>query len=254
MNKQMRSKLSILARLARLGPFQRMAILLTVVTSIFLGRHFNSKVIKEMIKNPSVIGEIAPFSEKTSQMILLPLTALSLKKRLEGANQSPIKVLEIGAGAGHVTHNILKEMGNYPGVKYKFDVVEMTEEFKSSLDYTLNQAPRNVEFQLFMNDFLKFSGSGYDIIISTLPEQTIPSHVNYELIEKMKSCLNPKGVLSRVRYVLRKKWLRMFFKKDVVDDVMATDHLQRDLTSRNLTQKHLVVDNLPPVYVYHTTV
>jgi phospholipid N-methyltransferase len=49
--------------------------------------------------------------------------------------------------------------------------------------------------------------NSYDIIISTLPEQTIPYETNKKLIKNMLDCLLDKmeTVLVRVRYVIRKK-------------------------------------------------
>lgn len=239
----MKKKLSLLDYLVHLGPFQRMAILFGVIVSVYLGRHLDSVIIKELITNPSMMADIFPLSKKASRVMMRPLTDLSLKRKLSKSSK-PIHVLQYGIDLGYMSMNIMEEMKKYPEVSYVLDI--NGEADPKYINMFLMRKPNNVK--------LKWGSDGpYDIIICITPEQLHSSDENHHIISQLTQRLSPKGVLSRARYVLRKKWLRMFFEKNVVDDVMATDHIQRDLTSRNLTKKYLVWDNLPPVYVYHTT-
>ena len=216
----------------------------------------NQKVLKQFFKNPSVMGEIAPFSSSTIHSLTRPLRRLVEKRLLCSGSEEkchPIRVLEIGAGSGMLTKqiceimNVLKDDKNND--KDTFDVVEMEEAFRSDLDEIKKTCSL---MNLHIKDFQSFSKTTkykYNIIISTLPEQTIDFDPLSSILKLMNKLLKTNGYLMRVQYVTNMLWLQKFMTKEQVEKYKKVMELKKKFDFVHNAERHIVWNNVPPTYV-----
>ena len=216
----------------------------------------NQKVLKQFFKNPSVMGEIAPFSSSTIHSLTRPLRRLVEKRILCGSEEPchPIRVLEIGAGSGMLTKQICEIMNvlnvvNNTNNKDTFDVVEMEEVFQGDLEEIKKTCSL---MKLHINDFQSFSQNAkytYNIIISTLPEQTIEFDSLTAIFQQMNKLLKTNGYLMRVQYVTNMLWLQKFMTKEQVQKYKKVMELKKNFDFVHNAKRHIVCNNVPPTYV-----
>jgi phospholipid N-methyltransferase len=249
------------------------AVLTSYATGRYLHRHLDKAILLHFFKDPANLGEIAPFSAETAKALCAPLWVL-LTQRLSEAH-----ILEVGAGKGHLTKYFLKAIDQFTNNvnSISFDIVEMEanhipdiEKLLTASGYTLGQnqpmtqpttkvyTKNRVTVTLinmpFGQQFVEHFKQNYDLIISTIPEQSIPLAAVQEIYYAFRARLKPKGVLVRVRYVVRMKWIRNFFSKTRSREIADVAQLQDAFNhGASTTRKVTVYDNLPPVNIYYMT-
>lgn len=199
---------------------------------------WNRKVLMQFFNNPSQMGEIAPFSSTTVNALLEPLT-----KRLE-INPS-VKVLEVGAGSGGITKKLVELKKKYK--EMEVTIVEMNPEFKRGLEKITKES----NFQLKIGDYTQLvdlSGP-FDFIISTVPEQSLDAKIVQNVTETLFKDLKPGGYLTRVRYVLKLRWIAPFFKKEKADNIREAFKISSEFDAKHKAELKLILWNIPPTYV-----
>lgn len=199
---------------------------------------WNRKVLMQFFNNPSQMGEIAPFSSTTINALLAPLM-----KQLE--IDPKVKVLEVGAGSGGITKKLVELKQKYPDLE--LTIVELNQEFKPLLE----EITRGVNVQLKWGDYSTMVdvGNPFDFIISTLPEQSLPADLVEKITNKMYADLKSGGYLTRVRYVLKLRWIAPFFKKEKADDIREAFKISSEFDTKHKAESKLILWNIPPTYV-----
>lgn len=165
-------------------------------------------LIKRFLKEPSRVGAIFPSSK-----------ALAEKMCRDVDGTASQRILEVGAGTGVFTDEILSRMSP----KSFLDIVELDPEFCALLE-TKIQGKRA---SLFKGSILDFSPDAkYDLIISSLPLNAFRAEIVEEILTKYENLMSPLGRLVWFEYIglkelrdLFKTWDRM--KPETSEIVMA---------------------------------
>ena len=191
----------------------------------------------QSFSNFGTIGAIAPSS---------PLLAKAVVQPLQDRPDRPISVLEVGAGTGVITAQILKSLGRGD----RLDVYELNPRFYRYLSRFLrgqDLQARGVRCDLHNADIRAMSQSEqYDFIVSGLPFNSFDVRTVDEILEVLMNHLTGSGVLAYFEYSLPARVRSRFLKAP------ARDRLQKvNLRIRRFTRKHQfgfrqVWWNLPP--------
>ena len=198
--------------------------------------------LREVRESYRTTGAIAPSSR---------FLARSIASELCGRN-GPVRVLEVGAGTGALTREIVQRIG--PGDE--FDIVELNDRFVSALrdrfgrDKAFCQASdRTRIFHMPVQDLP--GEQCYDFIISALPFNSFPTELVRTVLESFGRLVAPGGVLSFFEYL----WMRDLKR------FVASGRERRRLTrvgsvlgkylARFEFRRDTVWVNIPPALVHH---
>ncbi|WP_138431466.1 class I SAM-dependent methyltransferase [Fodinibius saliphilus] len=174
-------------------------------------------------KDLKQVGAIAPSSKFLAKDLVS-----QLKKKLAGNDCSPLRILEIGAGTGPLTKQIIKHLRP----KDQLDIVEIHKKFFQIVKTKYRQ--QNV--QAHHSDILHFDPNyQYDFIFSSLPYENMPEKVSREIWEKKLNLCNPEAYISYFKYVKFRD-----FKSDFEEKVVE----------KYGQNEKIVLLNLPPAKVY----
>ena len=175
------------------------------------------------LKDLKQVGAIAPSSKFLAKDLVS-----QLKKRLTNNNCTPLKILEIGAGTGPLTKQIIKHLRP----KDHLDIVEIHKKFFQIVK-TKYRLP-NV--QAHHSDILQFEPNfQYDFIFSSLPYENMPEEVSRRIWEKKLSFCSDNAYISYFKYLKFRD-----FKSDFEEKVVE----------KYGQDKKFVFLNLPPAKVY----
>ncbi|NGP89356.1 class I SAM-dependent methyltransferase [Fodinibius halophilus] len=174
-------------------------------------------------KDLKQVGAIAPSSKFLAKDLVS-----QLKKRLTNDECAPLKILEIGAGTGPLTKQIIKHLRP----KDQLDIVEIHKKFFQIVKTKYRQ--KNV--QAYHSDILHFDPNyQYDFIFSSLPYENMPEEVSREIWEKKLNLCSPEAYISYFKYVKFRD-----FKSDFEEKVVE----------KYGQNEKIVFLNLPPAKVY----
>ena len=146
----------------------------------------------EFRRNFITTGAIAPSSPLLAKAMIFPL-----KQRLN----KPIRVLEVGAGTGVVTHRIMKELRTGDSL----DIYELNPHFFLALRENLpilEYTNQGIKCRLHNEDVrLLPDNSLFDYIISGLPLNNFEPQTVEEFLEVFLDHLSPGGVLAYFEYI-----------------------------------------------------
>lgn len=168
-------------------------------------------------------GAIAPSSVFLSREMVS-----RLRRKVGESDCPPLRILEIGAGTGPFTREIIK----YLRPQDQLDIVEIHEHFYDLITSRYGDLNVNIHH----TDILHFHpGRAYDFILSSLPYENIPEMISTRIWKKKLELCSPDAWISYFKYV---KFNR--FKNPV----------ERKIVKRNLHSRETVFLNLPPAFVY----
>lgn len=152
----------------------------------------------------------------------------ALAGRTAAEDAPPLNILEIGAGTGPMTDEIIRCMRHADHL----DVVEIHRKFYEHI----RDRYGHHNLTAHCCDILDFQpGRTYDIIISSLPYENIPAENSQKIWNRKISLCEPGGTISYFKY------LSPFgFKHD----------FERNLVEKCETNRETVLRNLPPARVY----
>ena len=198
------------------------------------------RVVRESF---STTGAIAPSSRFLARAI-----AAELSNR-----NGPIRVLEVGAGTGALTREIVRFIGD----KDQLDIVELNGHFVKLLRRRFEQDPKFSQvacrtriLHMAVQDLV--GQDPYDYIISGLPLNNFPVQLVREVLRGFHRLLATGGVLSFFEYF---RWI-----KDAKGLVSPSRERRRlSQVSRVLDRyldryefrRNIILINLPPAVVYH---
>lgn len=160
------------------------------------------------------------------------------------------KIMEVGCGTGPVTEEILKSMGPDD----RLTICDLNESF---LNYVKNRFSNEPKFKkkahqvdFYLGDITEFEAAQqFDIIISSLPFNSMPIEILDKVITHYRSLLKPDGSLSYIEYA---------FIRDIRDAILPTNKIEQYEASNKLLRKiieaheyraELIRSNIPPTYV-----
>lgn len=159
------------------------------------------KFIKELLGKETKVGNILPSGYFLVQQLTAPIPT-----------SKPLKILELGAGTGAVTKQILKSM--HPDST--IDIVELNPNFYDKLKDRFgahHQVRLHHHSALALNEL--FDPSSFDVVISSLPVSLFPKRDRYRLIGHITRFMKKEAVFVQFHYALRMKRLYEFFFKEV---------------------------------------
>ena len=193
--------------------------------------------LSQALSNFGTVGAIAPSS---------PLLAKAIVQPLRDRPDRPISVLEVGAGTGVFTAQILKSLGRGD----RLDVYELNPRFYGYLSRFLqsqNLQARGVRCGLHNTDIRAMrQDRQYDFIVCGLPFNSFDVRTFDEILEILMNHLTGSGVFAYFEYSLNHRVRSRFLKAP------DRDRLQKvNLRIRRFTRKHQfacrhVWWNLPP--------
>lgn len=175
------------------------------------------------LKDFKQTGAIAPSSVFLAKEMVQPL-----KQKLSDDRCPPQSILEIGAGTGPFTRELIKVLRPQD----RLDIVEIHERFYDVISSRYSE--RNVH--IHHTDILHFdTDQSYDFILSGLPYENIPPEISNRIWKKKLKLCSDSAWISYFKYVKFKKFKNPF---------------EREIVNRNLHSRDTVLLNLPPAFVY----
>lgn len=174
-------------------------------------------------KDLKQVGAIAPSSKFLAKDLVS-----QYKKRVSNPDCPPLNLLEIGAGTGPLTKQIIKHLRP----EDQLDVVEIHKKFYQIVKTKYRQP----NIQAYHSDILNFEANQqYDFIFSSLPYENMPEEVSREIWKKKLSLCTSDTFISYFKYVKFRN-----FKSDFEEKVVE----------KYGQDKKIVLLNLPPAKVY----
>lgn len=193
------------------------------------------KFLTQGLRNGTTVGAIWPSSKALCEAMVRPV--------INGAN-GPVRVLEVGAGVGPVTHELVQRL--LPGDH--LDVVELNEDFCATLR-TRFAGAQPVEPNIHQADVLKFEpGFRYHHIVSGLPLANFPPELSEAIYARFFELLEPDGTLIMFQHILGREALRAFGAPKGRNRAKRLMEIERGLDDL-VVGSHTVMLNMPPAKV-----
>lgn len=179
----------------------------------------------------SSIGAIIPTSRYAARAMAAECARL----------QGPKRILEVGAGTGSITAEIIK----YLGPDDHLVVCEINTDFVAYLCRRFERDPafRQVRDRvtLLARSVTELEGSeAFDCIVSAVPFTSCPPDVTEAILERYRELLKPGGVLTYIEYAYLRTFKRLVANTSgaavdaVVDRYIEAYQFRRDMAWRNV--------------------
>jgi len=167
-----------------------------------MGLGHGLQFIRGYLKNPAVVGAVAPSSRALAAALCAPFAA----------SPEPANVLEIGAGTGAVTRYIAEIMRDTDSL----DVCELQPDFAETLRRDVLTLPRlaagvaegRVRVLEAAVQTLR-TENHYDFVICGLPFTSFALRDVRDAFATIRRCLKPGGTLSYFEYVAMRRTARL---------------------------------------------
>lgn len=174
------------------------------------------------IRHIKHIGAVAPSSPFLAHEMTHPLRK-TIKK-----SDRPLRILELGPGTGPITSQICDLLRPQD----IFDVVELDPVLYKQIKTTYAGPNINV----FGMNVLDFNPEHtYDFIVSSIPYDQLPQDVSTQIWQKQLDLLKPNAYLTYFKYY-KFNFIRGTF--------------ERAVNRKHCIEKHFVMRNVPPAFVY----
>ena len=191
--------------------------------------------IASYIKNPAKVGAIIPSSAALAKVIT----------KYAKSKEGKLKILEVGAGTGVFTAEIIEHMKE----DSIFDVIEIDKEFADILIKRFGSYKNVNIHNLSILDWNPIYR--YNAIISGLPLNSFDEKLASSILEKYQEIIAPGGTLSYFEYIGASIAGQFFFNvntKDMDCESLTTSQKLIDLFE---FENEKVFKNIPPARVHH---
>lgn len=197
--------------------------------------------LKRFFHNPSQVGAIAPSSHALAVQITEPIPDRSKKS----PNEPGQRFLEIGAGTGVFTREIVKKLGPNDHL----DVVEYDASFCDQLrqDKDIGQNPKVTIYQISITQFL--TTRPYDVIISGLPLNAFEPEFVDAILKKYVELIKPNGIISYFEYIGLEKIKKAFLFGESYRKFSNVLQQKASFVEKNKATSRSVYINIPPARV-----
>ncbi|MEX0671920.1 MAG: hypothetical protein WD068_01045, partial [Candidatus Babeliales bacterium] len=141
------------------------------------------------------------------------------------------------------------EIIKYMGKDDHLDCIELDQEYCAQLAKKIGDQPNVRIHALSITDFNPTKK--YDVIISTLPFNSLPSDLVVEIVEKYKSVAQEGCYVSYIEYIALGTMKRLTLNDS---ERLEWDNKQEALESWRKQYgigKKIIMRNMPPAYVYY---
>jgi phospholipid N-methyltransferase len=192
-------------------------------------------ITKAWQKNSQRVGELVPCSARVAKKIT---------ENIEPEN-SPKRIIEVGAGSGALTGKIIKKMNESDHL----DLIEIEPLLCDELHKKFGQL-KNVAIHCM--DFLDWQPDyEYDYVVSTLPFNSFPPELTQKLIDHLVHVSKNGAYLGFVEY----KWLsslkRLGLNKSEIEGYQKNRDIIEGFYQKYRFYEVDVYINFPPIIVYH---
>lgn len=211
----------------------------TVCSAHFLNDTFGpgtKTFMSQLVSKPGEVGAFAPSSK---------YVAHEVTRSIRDRNEKPLRILEVGAGTGIFTRQIIKDAGK----TYHLDVIEINLDFCNVLR---KEFENNPNVHIHQIDILKWQPEQhYDIIISALPLNIFNEEFLTNLFEKYENMITSggkiayiemKGLINLKTLILPKKDAKLLKSKLALIQNFREKHLEETVT---------IMRNIPPMNIHH---
>ncbi len=189
----------------------------------------------ELLKHPRKIGAFAPSS---------PFLVRALTKDIDNI-EYPRNILEIGAGAGHITEAIVKKMSPDDHV----DVVEINPHYCQVLQKHFGHH-KNVK--IFCGSILDWQPNyQYDLIVCTLPFNTFKLDFVDNVIQHVKQLAKPHTPFCYIALLYLKPFKKLLLSQENWQNNQMIAQYMNDFNEHYCYKTEKVLLNIPPAEVYY---
>ncbi len=181
-----------------------------------------------------MIGTFAP----SSSALAKAMTKLVDKK-------IPQTVLEVGAGTGAITKHLI----NQTSPQHKVDIVEIMPKLTRLLRMRF---AKQAGLSIYGTDLLHFvSKHKYDVIISSLPFNSLHPILTKALIDQLLNLAKPGAYLAFFEYKSMQKFMPFFLPKSAFQQFTESRQIIHDFITRYQVDEQTVNFNMPPALVHY---
>lgn len=186
-------------------------------------------------KSPADVGSVMPSSEYLAQAIT----------RYVDTTKGPIKILEVGAGTGVFTQEIVDKMKPDD----QLDVVEIDSGLCNLLE---EKFTRHKNVHIHCRSILDWKPPYvYDFIISGLPFNAFSANFVAAILQHYKTLLKPNGMFSYFEYIASADIKKAFLQGQKKEEYLKNLALTLGFLKKFIFDIDIVLLNIPPAYVYH---
>ncbi len=189
-------------------------------------------------------GAVAPSSKALAQ---------SMTSELAQNHHEHTAVLEVGAGTGSITEEIVRHISRGDSL----DVYEIDRKFAGLIKRRFREEDHFKEVQAAVRVFDKAierieRKPRYDFVISCLPFTNFEPEAVQEIFEIYRAVLRPGGICSFYEYVFLRRAARLMSGKSAERERFAgVTKVVRGYIDRYGYKNQVVFRNLPPAAVHH---
>jgi len=196
--------------------------------------------IIQLLKHPTEVGALVP----CSTFVAYEITA-SIREQRQKNPDKPLRILEVGAGNGIFTSQILKEAPEDSHI----DVIEINADFCKILQKRFGSIPSVSIYQI---DILQFKpAEKYDIIISALPFNIFQDEFLSNIFNHYEALIVKGGSLSYFEYCALMNIKKIFLPSKELTLLEKKLSIISNFREKYLKKSVKVLANVPPVYVHH---
>lgn len=186
------------------------------------------------------VGSLIPSSTATARAMTHALRA----------HPAPRRILEVGAGTGPITAQIVRDM--VPGDH--LDVYEINPDLTSYLArrFESEDAFRRVRDQvtLFTAGIETIAlEPAYDVIISAIPFTAFPAATVTDFFERFRTLLRPGGTFTYIEFAGARRLMRTLARGDERERLQAVSQVVMSYAEQYEIDRHFVPANLPPALI-----
>lgn len=200
------------------------------------------RFLREASRNWQRTGAILPSSTRLAQAMTAPIQDYRIDER-------PKRILEVGAGTGVITRELLKKMGPDDLLV----VYELSENLARDLKWMLDSIPtaRRRKVEIRVRAFPEgLSDEVYDFAICSLPFNNFPSTEVRKILGTFARCLEGGGILTYFEYChIRQLKLRVSTGKEAIRLRRIQRIFENYLATHRISSKTVRL-NVPPAWVH----
>jgi phospholipid N-methyltransferase len=194
------------------------------------------RFLQQSLQQAATVGAVWPSSRRLSRAMVAPVFS-SVHR------DGPLRVLEVGAGVGPVTEELVARM--LPGDR--LDVVELNPEFCAVLEERFRGA--TVPPTIHQVSILDFQPRiRYHHVVSGLPLANFPADMVERMYGRIFDLLEPRGTFVMFEHVLGRELMSTFTtgeSRERIGRILALEESMQPL----VVSRHTVPLNVPPARV-----
>lgn len=200
------------------------------------------RFLREAGRNWQQTGAVLPSSARLAKAMTTPLSDYRLDER-------PKRILEVGAGTGAMTRELLRKMGPDDELVIYELSAELARVLKASLEANPTARRRNIEVRVCAFPE-RLGDEVYDFAVCSLPFNNFPSTEVRRILKTFSDCLEGGGILTFFEYChLRQLKLRVSSGKEAMRLRRIQRLFDEYLATYRISSKTVRL-NVPPAWVH----